>query len=143
MKKIYLVSRGEYSDYGIVAVFDSKQKAEKYIKDYNEVYCGKQGCSWDKLNDHVEEIPVNEEIKKEKREYRVCIHIEEETYCTCLDQISNKHLSISKHIDSWKNQLYYYKLYVHTDTYDKAVKIAKDHFYKLLALDQLPTEITE
>ena len=32
MKKVFVVTSGEYSDYGIDAVFSSKELAEKYIK---------------------------------------------------------------------------------------------------------------
>lgn len=31
MKKIYIVTSGEFSDYGIHEVFDLKEKAQKYI----------------------------------------------------------------------------------------------------------------
>lgn len=31
--KVYIVTSGEYSDYGIECVFSSRQKAEKYIKE--------------------------------------------------------------------------------------------------------------
>ena len=33
MKKIYIVTSGEYSDYGIDAVFTDKELAEKFIKE--------------------------------------------------------------------------------------------------------------
>ena len=33
MKKIYIVTSGEYSDYGIDAVFTDKEPAEKFIKE--------------------------------------------------------------------------------------------------------------
>ena len=35
MRKIYLVTSGEYSDYGIDGVFTSKELAEKFIKSFN------------------------------------------------------------------------------------------------------------
>ena len=30
-KKVYVVTSGEYSDYHIVGIFDSREKAEEYI----------------------------------------------------------------------------------------------------------------
>lgn len=44
MKKVYLVSRGSYSDYSIVALFSSKEKAETFM-----AYHPKTG--YDSLND--------------------------------------------------------------------------------------------
>lgn len=42
MREIYAVSTGTYSDYGIVAVFSTKEKAEEFMKfvpseDYNDI----------------------------------------------------------------------------------------------------------
>jgi len=38
MKNIYIVTRGSYSDYGIVGVFDDKELAEQFIKKTNDDY---------------------------------------------------------------------------------------------------------
>ena len=35
MKKVYLVTRGDYSDYRVSAVFDNKKKAELFTKSFN------------------------------------------------------------------------------------------------------------
>lgn len=39
MKKIYIVTQGEYSDYRIVTVFDNKEEAQKFI-DFKNKYAG-------------------------------------------------------------------------------------------------------
>lgn len=51
-KKVYVVTSGEYSDYGIEAIFDNQEEAQKYIdlhRKYNK-YC--------RLND-LEEYELN------------------------------------------------------------------------------------
>lgn len=39
MKEIYIVTQGEYSDYHIVAVFDNKKEAQKFV-DFKDKYGG-------------------------------------------------------------------------------------------------------
>ena len=34
MKKIYIVTSGSHSEYGIHAIFDNKELAQKYINDF-------------------------------------------------------------------------------------------------------------
>lgn len=64
---IYLVTRGEYSDYGIVAAFSSKAKAEKYMQD--------DGSSYKEYNE-VEEYRVDEEVgAKNLSIWRVAINL--------------------------------------------------------------------
>jgi hypothetical protein len=38
MKKIYIVTSGTYSDYGINAIFDTKELAKKYISAFDQKY---------------------------------------------------------------------------------------------------------
>ena len=38
MSTVYVVTSGEYSDYGIDGVFSTKELAAKYIREYNECY---------------------------------------------------------------------------------------------------------
>lgn len=66
MKKVYIVTSGDYSDYGIEAVFDSKKLAEEYINKYKELGFGscKDIEEWN-LN------PKTREIKKGFKPYMV------------------------------------------------------------------------
>lgn len=38
MREIYIITVGDYSDYGIVAVFDSRDLAEKYVETFEGHY---------------------------------------------------------------------------------------------------------
>lgn len=51
MKNVYVVTRGEYSGYHIVAVFEKKEDADKFVAVRNDIY------SYDK--DQVEEYELN------------------------------------------------------------------------------------
>ncbi len=53
-KKIYIVTSGEYSDYGIDAVFSSKELAKKYIKFKSRVSSAYYDCA------HIEEYILDE-----------------------------------------------------------------------------------
>lgn len=53
--KVYIVTAGEYSDYHIEAVFDSKEKAEDFLL--------KNHCN------HIEEFDLNPETSGERPEY--------------------------------------------------------------------------
>ena len=65
MKKIYVVSSGEYSDYGIDAIFDSKDLAEKYISAFD------QSC-YDQMKIEEWELNPNEnEVKKSRKAFLV------------------------------------------------------------------------
>lgn len=35
MKTIYVITHGDYSDYSIMGVFSTKEKAEEFVQDYN------------------------------------------------------------------------------------------------------------
>lgn len=54
MTMVYVVSRGEYSDYAIVALFSTKEKATKYIK-----YVNSQLDTYSKLNSFIEKFELN------------------------------------------------------------------------------------
>lgn len=58
MKKIYVVTSGQYSDYGIDAIFDTKEIAEKYIASFCKVGWEEMEIEeWD-LNPHEANIKV-------------------------------------------------------------------------------------
>jgi hypothetical protein len=55
-RKIWIVSSGQYSDYGIVAVFSTKEKANKFTRLSNEF------DSYDEYR--VEEFPLDEKVAR-------------------------------------------------------------------------------
>ena len=56
MKKVYIVTEGNYSDYDIVAVFSTKKKAKEFLKKYEEVY--------PYIDVRIEEYPVDVPVEK-------------------------------------------------------------------------------
>lgn len=78
MTKVYVVRYGEYSDQGIVGVFSTKEKAEKY--------CDVQNETLDLFNDYwVDEftlddceIPLDAQVVKY---FAVCISTEDDCNC--------------------------------------------------------------
>ena len=55
MEKVYLISRGSYSDYSVVGAFSTKEKAEQFIKEAKETE--QVGCY--QLNDEIEELGID------------------------------------------------------------------------------------
>lgn len=64
-KKIYIVTEGCYSDYGIVAVFDTREKAQKYID--NTSY----RCYFESDEYHIEEYDLNKDIPPKPTRFRI------------------------------------------------------------------------
>lgn len=55
MEKVYLISRGEYSDYRVVGAFSTLEKAQQFIKEANEA----ENSTTYKINDEIEELNVD------------------------------------------------------------------------------------
>ena len=70
-KKIYIVTSGEYSDYGINAVFSSRELAEKYIELQTRV--GYWYFEVPRIEEYtLDELPI---YPKEKSHYRVSLEL--------------------------------------------------------------------
>jgi hypothetical protein len=65
MKKIYIVTSGEYSDYGINCVFSSKKLAQKWID-------GKVSCDNSSEDFNIEEWKLDSEVLAENVEVWNC-----------------------------------------------------------------------
>lgn len=65
MKKIYVVTSGAYSDYGIDAVFDTEELAKKYIASFNK------GGFYEMFIEEWILNPNKEEIKEGRKAYRI------------------------------------------------------------------------
>lgn len=65
-KKVYVVTSGEYSDYGIKAVFDDIDKAQQYI-DLHKKY----GNGISEINDDIEEYILNSSVPSVRPIYYV------------------------------------------------------------------------
>jgi hypothetical protein len=65
MKKIYIVTSGYYSDYGINAVFSTKELAEKYINNFDKT----EQYPYGDFNIEEWELNPNKEHLKQNRKY--------------------------------------------------------------------------
>lgn len=67
--KVYVVTRGSYSDESIEGIFSTKEKAQKYIDDLS---CPKHGGRYDDFND-IEEYDVDPIVDNNNKWYSVNI----------------------------------------------------------------------
>ncbi len=134
---IYLITSGEYSDYGVEGWFDNEEEAKIYCDvknatDTYETYCVEE---LEKINITTK---YNEDYKKIKTCYDVIFRnfncswkvdsIRENTYIG-----DKKEISLSGIIDNVIRNNGFYRVSVTTDNADKAEKIAQDYFYQKLA----------
>lgn len=66
MSIVYIVTSGSYSDYGIVAVFSTKEKAEAFIEQRRQTEC------YDHDDNEIEEWTLDEESGKVARALFSC-----------------------------------------------------------------------
>ena len=59
MQTIYVVTSGQYSDYGIEAIFSNKENAERYSKEYNKTTTD---SDMSELEEWVMDDPENDEL---------------------------------------------------------------------------------
>ena len=131
MKKIYVVTSGSYSDYGIDAIFDSRELAQSFIDSFDK------SRGWTDFNDIEEwELNPNEpELKMNRKAYNLRMNKEGETQNSVEHSKSTyghrEGLSISFTINSeWMNVNCY------ADDEQHAIKIANEKRTQILALNR-------
>ena len=138
--KVYIVTRGEYSDYHIVGVFSTQEKAEQFVEDTYKVYGYRD--SWDQLE--IEEYPLDElKVNKNRQMYRFWHNFSGNT--SSCRPVSTQHKLIreanNKHLDYKIMNLYgdetAIEIFIEADSYDKAVKIASDFKRQLIAENKI------
>lgn len=124
MKKVYVVTAGDYSDYHIKGIFDSREKAEEYINH----------SASSELND-IEEYNLNEPPDKREKIFeirsdfenidcKIAGHSSEPMMYKDLMHIMNFGL------DDRKQYIYFY---ICADTRDRAIKIASERLRQVKA----------
>ena len=125
MAKIYIVTSGDYSDYGIEAVFSTKEKAEEYVQQHGTNY-------------RIEDYDIDEEVvKKEIKIWEVIM---------CFDNFEVIECNVGLYGDGWgshmKDTFKYFltwvnqervSLYVEADCMDRAIKIASERIAQIKA----------
>ena len=129
-KKIYIVTSGEYSDYGINAVFTTKEKAADYVEQHGTDY-------------NVEEYDLDEEVEKKAQLWSVGFRVDDGE----LLEATTRSFEEDKVRDtcsvklSWSGKLYI-TFYIDADSMDRAIKIASERFAAVKANEYIWLRLT-
>lgn len=131
MNKVYVVTAGCYSDYHIVAVFSTKEKAEEYI-----AYHG--------TNYRMEEYDLDEEFEREESVWCVSIDMRDGTASTFKYDCDTVDVNTCNIEECGQRTIYFY---VRADKSERAVKIAYENLGAIKSnfsvWQTLKTEISE
>ncbi len=132
-QKIYIVTSGEYSDYGINAVFSTKEKAVEYVEQHGTDY-------------NIEEYNLDEEVKKETQLWRIDFFVEDGKLCEAspTSRDRNEEVDICSIFDTlgYREYIPCIRLYVDADSMDRAVKIARERFAAVKANEYIWLRLT-
>ena len=142
MRTVYVVSSGQYSDYGIIAVFLDKQRAEQFVTEYNKTdkYDSADIEEW-----NADEVPAGDLLFEVDRWFTLKDGVMTEKFYTeiVLDPDRIAKIGEVKAIPSeaqdwgdWKTRknppdkkVYtLLTVYVEADTVERAVKVAREKF---------------
>lgn len=128
--KVYIVTEGEYSDYGIEAVFSTKEKANEYVQQHGS------DC-------RIEEYDIDQEVKRESKIWRIAINLE-----------NNEVLSVKPEFgflpkDDGRCSVYdtfndekHMEFYVDAESMDKAKRIACERLVAIKSNDYIYLRMT-
>lgn len=127
MDKVYLVTKGEYSDYRVVAVFSKKELADIYAeKIIGEV----EGFYIDGI-----EVCRDYTIYKVTRQFDCKVRVRIEKDSDIADANSHGFNNVYKEqVSMWEP--FQYSVYVKAKNEEKAKKIGLDYIYKKEAIDK-------
>lgn len=131
--KIYIVTSGEYSDYGIEAVFTTKEKAVEYVEQNGTRY-------------NIEEYNLDEEVEKKTQLWSIEFCVVDGKLCeaspTSYDR--NKVIDTCFIFDTfgYRKEIPYIRFYVDADAMDSAVKIARERFASVKSNDYIWLRLT-
>lgn len=130
-KKVYVVTSGEYSDYGISAIFDDKLLAQKYIEIYNQ---------FSDYNDYnnIEEYeinPIEQQLKQGRFLYEIEMYANGEVRGKDLsknvdEKISFVVLRLNSETESWMT------IHCYATDLTHAIKIANEKRVQYLATNR-------
>lgn len=118
MAKVFIVTRGDYSDYGIERVFSTRQLAEAYLDNRDD-------------ESRIEEYELDEPIKKENHIYSVSVNIAtNETSCSISSCDFYKDCIEFNIGFSGEKRIIFY---IESDSIERARKIATERFGAVVA----------
>ena len=124
MAKIYIVTSGEYSDYGINAVFSTMKRAQEYRQQYG-------------MNFSIEVYDVDEEGKKETKVWRVVMSFDNFKVYECTAGLWGNgwgsHMKDTfEYYLNWEHEELI-RLFIEADCMDRAIKIASERIAQIKA----------
>lgn len=131
-KKIYIVTRGEYSEYGIDAVFTTKEKAVDYVEQHGTYY-------------DIEEYDLDEEVEKKTQLWSIVFCIEDGKFnkANPISYNKNKKAGICYVEERLGNgKMYYIIFLVDAESMNRAVKIARERFAAVKANEYIWLRLT-
>ena len=127
MAKVFIVTSGEYSDYGINAVFSTRELAEQYLDTKDDDY-------------GIEEYDLDEPIVKDVKLFGVKIKLGNKEVQKCFIEscISKKDCfeyydKHSTYLDEGEGIIFY----IESDSRERAIKIASERFGAVIANEQI------
>ena len=124
MAKIYIVTSGEYSDYGINAVFSTMKRAQEYRQQHGTGFS-------------IEVFDIDEEVKKETKIWRVVMRFDNFKVSECAAGLWGNgwgsHMKDTfEYLLDWA-EIGYIRLYLEADCMDRAIKIASERIAQIKA----------
>lgn len=124
MKKVYIVTSGDYSDYTIEAVFSTEEKANEFIQQHGSDF-------------RLEVHDVDEEVKKEIKLWEVSMHYEDFSLYRCCIPWSELYIADTFRVFEGYDGMRKILQYIETDSMDRAIKIARERIAQIKANEHL------
>ena len=121
---IFIVTSGEYSDYGIEAVFSTREKADEYVEQHGTDF-------------RVEEFPVDSCVPdNSKKKWNVYLDYNTGELCGCNPPCGWTPLDRDyfRYADSFASSAELLNFYIEAETISKAVKIASEMLMQVKVL---------
>lgn len=123
-KKIYIVTAGCYSAYGISAVFSTHELAEEYCDRFDDDY-------------RIEEYDIDKPMPKpEEKIWSVALYLDNREECMLNTYEKYDQILYTVKLDEDRNHRPYLTFGVRTDSRKKAVKIVNEQMNAVLANEQ-------
>ena len=121
-KKIYIVTCGEYSSYCIDRVFSTRKLAEEYLDTVDDDY-------------EIEEYNIDEPIERKTEIFEIGIRTKDKQVLTVQTWCSREKDMIVYCTENHRGEML--KLYVESDSRERAIKIASERFGQVFANEQV------
>ena len=129
MAKVFIVTSGEYSDYGIDRVFSTRKLAEQYVDTKDD--------DW-----QIEEYELDEPIERETHIFavRMSIRSKEVERCSISSCLSKKDCIEYYERGLFENPDPRIIFYIESDSKERAIKIASERFGAVIANEKIVYE---